>query len=444
MLLTETVNEGLSRTYRVVIPAADLQSRLEQKIAEIRPRLRINGFRPGKVPLAHVRKVYGPALMQELLDTELKAASNKVLQDGALRVAAQPQVHPESDIAKVLAGEEDLQLRFELELIPEFEPTDLSKLSLERPVTPVSEGQIDEMVTRLADSNKTFDEKEGPAAQGDAVRIDFVGKIDDEPFEGGAAEGATVVIGSNQFIPGFEDGLVGLSKGDEKAVPATFPEAYAVPTLAGKTAMFDVKVHEVRTPKQVEMDEALAQSMGFDTLLQLRERVRETIEREHNTQSRMRAKRALFDQLETLHAFELPSGMVKQEFEQIWAQVEDDRAADRLDVEDKVKSDEVLRSDYMKIAERRVRLGLVLAEIGRRNNIQVTDQEVAQAVAQQARQFPGQERQVFDFYQNNANALASVRAPIYEEKTVDFILELVRVSDVEVDRETLFADIDES
>lgn len=443
MQLTETRNEGLNRTYRVVIPAADLQSRLEQKIAEIRPRLRINGFRPGKVPLAHVRKVYGPALMQELLDTELKAASNKVLQDGALRVAAQPQVHPESDIAKVIAGEEDLQLRFELELIPEFEPTDLSKLALERPVAAVSEAQIDEMVTRLADSNKTFDEKEGPAATGDAVRIDFVGKIDGEAFEGGAAEGATVVIGSNQFIPGFEDGLIGLSKGDDKAVPATFPEAYAVPTLAGKTAMFDVTVHEVRAPKQVELDDALAQSMGFDTLLQLRERVRETIEREHNGQSRMRAKRALFDQLETLHAFELPAGMVKQEFDQIWQQVEEDRAADRLDAEDKDKSEEALRADYLKIAERRVKLGLVLAEIGRRNNIQVSDQEVAQAVSQQARQFPGQERQVFEFYQNNANALASVRAPIYEEKTVDFILELARVTNVDVDRETLFADQDE-
>jgi trigger factor len=442
MHLTETHNEGLTRSYRVVIAASELKTALDKKIEEIRPTLRVNGFRPGKVPVAHVRKVYGPALMQELVETQVQEASTKVLQEGALRVAGQPNVAAESDMGKVMAGEEDLALRFDLELIPEFEPTDLAAVDVERPVAAVADTQVEELVQRLVESNKTFEEKDGPAAAGDAVRIDFLGKIDGEAFDGGAAENATVVIGSNQFIPGFEDGLIGLAKGDEKAVPATFPTEYAVENLAGKIASFEVKVHEVRAPKEAVLDDAMAKSLGFEDVAALRARVRESIEREHANQSRLRAKRALFDKLETLHDFPLPPGMVKQEFDQIWAQVEQDRAAGQLDAEDKDKSEEVLRADYEKIAVRRVKLGLVLAEIGRRNKIEVSDQEVNQAIVTQARQYPGQERQVYEFFQKNPAAVASVRAPIYEEKTVDFILELAKVRNVDVDRETLFTDPD--
>jgi trigger factor len=318
----------------------------------------------------------------------------------------------------------------------------LKTIALEKQVAEVSEEQVQTQVDQLAAANRTFDEKDGAAEDGDAVVIDFVGTIDGVAFEGGAAEKATVVIGAKRFIPGFEEGLTGAKKGDTKDLNVTFPDDYAAENLAGKAAVFAVTVHEVRAPQSRAVDDEFAKTLGLDSLDALKTIIREQIEREHNDQSRLRAKRALFDKLEAAHEFPLPQRMVDQEFEQIWRQVEADKAADRLDPEDKGKSDEDLRAEYRKIAERRVKLGLLLAEVGRRNNIQVTDQEVAQAVTAQARQFPGQEKQIFEFYQKNPNALASVRAPIYEEKTVDFILELADVKTVTVDRETLFAEMD--
>lgn len=440
MQVTETVSEGLRRAYEVVVPAADLQRQLDVKLEEIRPKVQLKGFRPGKVPVSHIRKLYGPSLIREIIDTEVQSATQKALGDGKLRPATTPAFTMNSDLGQVMGGQADLAFKFEVEIIPDFTPADVSTLTVEKLTALVSEEDVTTRLQALADNNKSYAAKDGPAADGDSVTIDFVGKIDGEAFEGGSAEGATVVLGAKRFIPGFEEQLIGAAKGDERQLNVTFPEDYPAATLAGKAATFDVTVHDVQAPAPVTLDDAFAGTLGFETLDAVKDIIRRQIEQEYAQQARAKVKRTLFDQLEAAHDFPLPTGMVESEFEQIWKQVEADRQSGNLDEDDKAKSEDELRTDYRKIAERRVKLGLLLAEIGRTAQIEVTDQEVAQAVSVQARQFPGQERQIFEFYQKNPQALAQVRAPIYEEKTVDYILELAKVTTKEVDRETLFAD----
>ncbi len=442
MQLTETRSEGLTRVFHVVVPRADLQLALDAKIEEVRPKVKLNGFRPGKVPASHLRKVYGASMLREIIDAEVDSATKQALQDGKLRVASQPDLKVESDMNKVFDLQEDLTFQLNVELIPEFEPVDPATLSVEKMVAPVRDEQVDAAVAELAKSQRTFNEKDGAAADGDALTIDFLGKIDGAPFDGGAAEKATVVIGSNQFIPGFEEGMIGLKKGDTKTVDAQFPETYQVENLKGKAATFDVTVHEVRAPVETVVDDAFAEKLGMENLQAIRDALKGRIESEHGAQSRTRAKRALFDKLEAAHDFPLPPQMVEQEFAQIWRQIEADKAAGNLDEADAAKSEDDLKAEYRKIAERRVKLGLVLAEIGRRAEIDVTNDEVSQAVMQQARQYPGQERQVFEIYQKNPQLLAQLRAPIFEEKTVDYILELAKVTTATVDRETLFTEED--
>lgn len=440
MQLTQTQADGLTRVFRIVVPKTDLQRALDAKIEEVRPKMRINGFRPGKVPAAHVRKLYGASMLREIIDSEVDTATKQAVEDGKLRMASQPDLKVESDMDKVFALEEDLAFLLNIELIPDFEPADPSALTVEKLVAPVADEQVAEALDQLVKSQRTFEEKDGPAAEGDAVIIDFLGKIDGEPFEGGAAEKASVVIGAKQFIPGFEEGLAGLSKGDTKTISARFPDAYAAEHLRGKDATFDVTVHEVRAPKELVADDAFAERLGMENLQAVKDALKSRIESEHASQSRLRAKRSLFDQLDAAHVFPLPPQMVEQEFAAIWRQIEADRAAGTLEPEDAAKSEDELRAEYRKISERRVRLGLVLAEIGRRASIEVTNDEVSQAIMQQARQYPGQERQVFEIYQKNPQLVAQIRAPLFEEKTVDYILELAKVTTTTVDRETLFAE----
>ncbi len=442
MQLTETHSEGLTRVFHVVVPRAELQQALDAKIEEVRPKVKINGFRPGKVPASHLRKIYGLSMLREIIDGEVDSATKQALQDGKLRVASQPDLKVSSNMEKVIALQEDLAFDLNVELIPDFEPVDPATLSVEKLVAPVTDTQVDSAVEELAKSQRTFNEKDGAATDGDALTIDFLGKIDGEPFDGGAAEKATVVIGSNQFIPGFEEGMIGLKKGDTKTVDAKFPDAYQVENLKGKAATFDVIVHEVRAPAETVVDDAFAEKLGMASLQAVRDALKGRIESEHTAQSRTRAKRALFDRLEAAHDFPLPPQMVEQEFAQIWRQIEADKAAGNLEAEDAAKSEDDLKAEYRKIAERRVKLGLVLAEIGRRSNIDVTSDEVNKAVIDQVRQYPGQERQVFEIYQKNPQLLAQLRAPIFEEKTVDYILELAKVTTTTVDRETLFKEED--
>ncbi|GIK47915.1 MAG: trigger factor [Hyphomonadaceae bacterium] len=440
MQLTERRSEGLLRVYDVVVPAAELQQQLNAKIAEVQPRIRLNGFRPGKVPTSHIRKVYGAGMMQDIINETVQRTTREGLEKANARPASEPSLDLKSDIDKVVAGQEDLQFELSLEVMPEFEPADLKTISIKRPVAPVADEQVEDQLNEIAAANRGFEDKDGAAVEGDAVIIDFVGRIDGEAFEGGAATDAQVVIGSKQFIPGFEEQLIGAKAGEERILTVTFPEDYPAANLKGKAAEFETKVKTVRAPKEGAPDDAWAAQLGFESLNAVKDALRQRIESEHKQQSRAKAKRQLFDKLDELHDFELPPRMVEAEFNQIWRQIEQDRAQGRLDPSDEDKSEDELKTEYRDIAERRVRLGLLLAEIGRAHKIEVSDQEVAQAISAQARNFPGQERQIFEAYQRNPQLVAQVRAPIYEEKVVDYVMELIGVSDETVDRETLFAE----
>ena len=443
MECTITDTDALSRTFRVVIPASQLQAQLSAKIEEVRPQVQLKGFRPGNVPASHIRKVYGPSIMREIIDEEVQKSTQQAIEQAEVRIASQPHLHLESDMDKVADGGEDLAFHFHVDLMPDFEPGDPATLSFERPTTAVTEEQVNEALDGIAKANRNFVEKAGAAADGDAVTIDFLGKLDGVPFDGGAAQGATLTLGSKQFIPGFEEQLIGAKAGDETVLNVSFPEDYPAENLKGKAATFEVTVLEVKAPEDAKLDDEFAAKFGMQNIDEVRDALRQRIQAEHAGQSRAKAKRKLFDILDEGHKFELPKTMVEGEFDQIWRQLEADREGGQLDPEDAKKTDEELRAEYQAIAERRVRLGLVLAEIGRRAKIEVREEEVAAAVGEQARRFPGQERQVVEFYQKNANALAQIRAPIYEEKVVDYILELAKVTNVEVPREELFKDDEE-
>lgn len=434
----ETV-EGLSRTYKVNVPKADLQKRFDERIEEIRPQMNLKGFRPGKVPAAHVKKMFGKDIMGEVVQALVQETSQKAIEDADVRPAGQPEMKMESDMEKVLDGEEDLAYEMNVDVMPDFEPVGLDKLKIVKPVAEINDEEIDGRLTQIAEANPKFDKraKTAKAREDDAVVIDFLGKLDGEPFEGGAAEEHTLVLGSNSFIPGFEDQLIGVKAGDETEVNVTFPENYQAENLAGKDAVFEVKVHEVRAPKTPEIDDEFAKGLGLDDLAKLKELVTEQIQNEFSGASRAKAKRSLLDQLDEKHDFDLPPKMVDQEFTQIWQQLQAEIDAGRTADEDKDKSEDDLKDEYRKIAERRVRLGLVLAEIGRIAEIQISEQEVQQALIREARNFPGQERQVIEFFQKDPNAMAQLRAPIYEDKVVDHILETAKVKEETVSKEEL-------
>jgi trigger factor len=432
-------SEGLSRMYKVSVPQADLQKRFDERIEEIRPQMNLKGFRPGKVPASHVKKMFGKDIMGEVVQALVQETSQKAIEDADVRPAGQPEMHMESDMEKVLEGEEDLAYHMHVDIMPEFEPVDIKKLTVKKPVAEINDDEVDARLTQIAEANPKYDKraKTAKARKDDAVVIDFLGKLDGEPFEGGAAEEHTLVLGSNSFIPGFEDQLIGVKAGDEKDVEVTFPEQYQAEHLAGKEAVFEVKVHEVRAPKTPDLDEEFATGLGLESLDKLKELVTEQLKNEFGGASRAKAKRNLLDILDEKHDFDLPPKMVEQEFGQIWQQVQAEMDAGRTPDEDKDKSEDDLKEEYGKIAERRVRLGLVLAEIGRVADVKIDEQEVQQALIREARNFPGQERQVIEFFQKDPNAMAQLRAPIYEDKVVDHILETAKVKEETVSKEDL-------
>ncbi len=443
MEVVEKTNEGLSRLFGVKVPAEDLGAAVDAAIAEMLPTLRLKGFRPGRVPAAHVRRLYGKGIMGDVVQKTLNEAPQQVLAERQLRIAAQPSVSPSSDMDQVLAGRSDLVFDLAVEIMPEFEPMDVSGIALTRPVYLADEAEIDAEVARIAAQNRAYEPRTGKSAAAkteDQVLIDFVGRIDGEAFDGGAAEDVTLVLGSGQFIPGFEDQLVGAKAGADHDVSVTFPEDYPAETLRGKTAVFAVTVKEVRAPKESQIDDALAQQLGLSDLAALRDALREQLDRGYRQASRFKAKRLLLDALDAGHDIPLPPGMVEAEFGAIWEQIERDRAAGQTAPEDEGKSDDTLRAEYRKIAERRVRLGLVLAEIGRRHNVQVTDGELGEAMRAEAMRYGEQAQQIFDLLRNNPNAQASLRAPIYEDKVVDLVLGLAQVTDEAVTRAALLAE----
>ncbi|HEY5107919.1 MAG TPA: trigger factor [Caulobacteraceae bacterium] len=445
MQVTEKSGGGLSRVYGVRIEATELGALLDARIAEITPTLNLKGFRPGKVPSAHVRRIYGKALMGEVVEKTLNESSQKVLAEQQLRIAAQPNLEPKSDMDQVIAGREDLTYDLNVEVMPEFEPMDVATLKLTRPVYRPSPAELDEELAELATQSRTFAPRAGKAAKaagGDQVVIDFVGTIDGEVFEGGTAEDAEVVLGSGQFIPGFEDQLIGAGGGDRRTVETRFPDDYQVDRLKGKAAQFEVTVKEVRAPKAAKADNALAERLGMKDLAALKDAVRANQESRFTSASRFKLKRALLDELDREHDIPLPPRMVDAEFAGIWTEVEKDKAANNTSPEDEGKSEETLRAEYRQIAERRVRLGLVLAEIGRRNNVQVTDQELSEAMRAEASRYGGQAQQMFDFMRQNANVQAQLRAPVYEEKVVDLVLSRASVTEKLVTKAELLKEDD--
>ena len=448
MQVTQTLDEGLKREFKIVVPASDLDARLNERLATLKDRVNINGFRKGKVPVAHLKKLYGKSVMAEVLDQVVAEANRKVVDDNGLKLAMQPKVKvtaedepdEEKAVLGVVEGKHDLGLTIALEVLPKVDLKDVAELEVERLTAEVADADVDEAIERVAKQNRAFEAKEGAAADGDRVTIDFVGKIDGEAFEGGSATDAPLELGSNSFIPGFEEQLVGVAAGGEKQVVVTFPADYQADHLAGKEATFDVTVKGVEAPGETKIDDELAKSLGLESLDKLKEAVREQISTDYARISRQKVKRQLLDGLDAQYAFELPPSLVEQEFDNVWRQVVADLARTGKTLADEGEDEEEAKAEYRKIAERRVRLGLVLAEIGDKHEVKVADDEVTRALVERARQYPGQEQQVWDFYRNNPDALAELRAPIFEDKVVDAILAKAKVTDRAVSKEELLSD----
>lgn len=442
MNIKEVSAEGLAREMQITIAAADLASKLEIKIDSIKDQVQLKGFRPGKVPLAHIRKTFGQQLMGEIIQETVNESSQKMLTDRDERPAMQPEIKLVGEADAIIEGKADLVYDVTYEVIPPIELTDFSKLKLEKPVVDVDEARVDEALERLAATRKDFAPcaKTAKAKEGDRVTIDFIGRIDGEAFEGGAGEGFDLELGSGQFIPGFEEQLIGTKAGDKKGVEVNFPEDYGAAELAGKAAVFECTVHEVSEPKDAEINEEFATSLGMESLEKLKDAMREQIGQDYDQMSRGHMKKGLLDQLSDNHDFDLPPSMVEMEFNQIWHQFEHELENNQQKLEDLDESEEELRAEYRAIAERRVRTGLVLAEVGSKNEIQVTQEEMNQGLMQRVQQFPGQEQQVFEYFQQNPEAMAQIRAPIFEEKVIDFICELASVSDKKVSLEQLMTE----
>jgi len=441
MQVTETVSDGLKRELKVTVALPEIQEKVDARLHEMKQRANIKGFRPGKVPVEHLRRLYGRSIMTEVLQQTISETSQKAISEREERPAQQPQINLPEDsqgVESVISGEADLEYTMSFEVIPDMELADLRQLKLEKEVAEVEDEDIDKSVQQLLESSASYEPKDGASEDGDQLKVDFVGKIDGEPFEGGSAEDIAVVLGKNQFIPGFEEGLIGAKPGEERVVNVTFPEEYGAEHLAGKQAEFDVKVKEVGAPKLPEADDDFAKTMGFDSMDKLRDAIRDKLGKELEQASRTKLKRQLLDELDKAHDFQLPASLVEQEYNELWQQTTQQMERSGQNFEDTGTTEEAEQARNRKLAERRVRLGLVLAEIGQRNNIEVTDEEMKRAMMDQARQYPGQEKQVIEYFQQNPNALMELRGPVFEEKVVDYALAMAEVNEKSVSKDDLF------
>jgi trigger factor len=443
MQVTETLNTGLKRQIKVVVPAKDMEAKLTERLFAAKDKATIKGFRPGKVPVQHLRKMYGKSFMAEIVN-EILNNSRSILEERGEKAAMQPEVtmtEDEKEADKILSGGADFEFQLDYEVLPPIEDKDLSTVKITRLVYDVPEEEVNEHVEQVANSARTYEEKKGKAESGDKVTFDYLGKIDGVAFEGGAAEDADLVLGSNQFIPGFEDQLMGIKAGEEKVLTVSFPEQYPAAHLAGKEATFDVKAKAVAKPAALEINDEVAQQLGLESAEKLREVVKGQIESQYGSVTRQKAKRQLLDALDEAYKFEAPSKLVEAEFNNIWAQVNNDLAQAGRTFADEETTELEARTEYQRLAERRVRLGLVLADIGEKANVQITDEELQRALFDQIRRVPqSQQQQVYEFYRNNPNALASIRAPLFEEKVVDHLLSVVSIDDKKVSKEELIAD----
>jgi trigger factor len=454
MQITETSAEGLKHEFTVTVEADDIERQVQARLEELGRSVRLPGFRPGKVPLKLLRQRYGRSVMGEVLERAVSDSSATAMRERNLRPALQPKV----EIVNFNEGA-NLEYKMAVEVLPEIQPMNFSELELERLKPEVADEEVDTALQRLARGQRKQEKVDRAAAKGDVVVLDFVGTSEGNPIPGAAGNDYALELGSGSFIPGFEDQLVGANPGEQRTLDLTFPADYASADLAGKAVQFAVTVKEVRALADQPIDASLATAVGFDNLDELRKTIREQIERDYGRLARQKLKRDLLDRLAERHHFPVPEGMVEIEFNTIWKQVEDERKAQReagaapagadpaattTDVAAPEATapdaeDEKLKAEYRAIAERRVRLGLLLSEVGRANTISVSQEELNRALLEQARRFPGQERQVVDYYRNNPSLLDGLRAPIYEDKVVDFITELAQVKERAVPPKELVA-----
>ena len=448
MQITETLSEGLKHEFQVSVPASDLDAKADARLIDLKDKVRLNGFRPGKVPVSHLRKVYGRSVMAETIDQTIRDTNTQIFTERGFRLASEPKVTmptEEKDVEELLSGKSDLTYTVAIEVVPTIKLADFKSFAIEKPVAEVGDTDINEAVQRIADQNRAFAAKgEGAkAGTGDRVTVSFKGTINGEPFEGGAGENIHVVLGTGQFIPGFEDQLVGIGAGETRTIKAAFPKNYANEKLAGQQAEFETTATAIDAPQPIEINDEFAKTLGLESLDKLKEAVRERLVAEFAGATRQRVKRTLLDRLDEAHKFEAPSSLIDEEFRLMWNSIKAEMDSSGKTFADENTTEDAAKEEYRGIADRRVRLGLVLSEIGEKNKITVTDDEVSRAVIERARSMPGHEKEVWDYYRNNANALAQLRAPIFEDKVVDFILELANVTEKKVTREELYKDDEE-
>jgi trigger factor len=447
MQVTETLNEGLKHEFKVNVSASDLDAKADAKLVDMKDKVRLNGFRPGKVPVAHLKKLYGRSVMAETIDQTIRDTNTQIFTERGFRLAAEPKVTmptEKDEVEELLSGKSDLTYTVAIEVVPQIKLADFKGFSLEKPVAEITDTEINEAIQRIADANRSYAAKgEGAKAEsGDRVTINFTGRINGEAFEGGTGEGIEVVIGTGQFIPGFEEQLIGIGTGETRTLKVSFPKNYMSEKLAGQPAEFETTATAIDAPQKTEINDEFAKSLGLESLDKLKDAARERLSAEFTAATRQKIKRTLLDRLDEAHQFEAPPTLIEEEFTLMWNSIKAEMESSGKTFADENTTEEASQEEYRKIADRRVRLGLVLSEIGEKNKITVTDDEVSRSVIERARQMPGREKEVWDFYRNNAQALAQLRAPIFEDKVVDFILELANVTEKKVSREELFKDED--
>lgn len=433
MQVTELSTDGLRREFKIVLSAKDINDKVSTRLEELSGSVQLPGFRRGRVPQALLKKRFGPSVMGEVLEAALNDSTAQAMAERGLRPAMQPKIEVTS-----FAEGKDLEFKLAVELMPEVKPVDFKSIALEKLVPEIGEAEVEKAMQGMADEmRKTEKVDPRPAKKGDVLVVDFVGSVDGKEFPGGAAQGHHLELGSNAFVAGFEDQLIGKQPGDALTVKITFPAEYANKDLAGKPADFQVAIKELREKVKVAPDDEFAKSLGMESLAKLREAMKGKLERDYAGLARMKLKRELLDKLADAHSFAVPPGMVEAEFEAIWKQVEEAKQKNELDPDEKAKSDDELKKDYRGIADRRVRLALLLSEIGRQNNIQVAQEELNRAAVEEARRYPGQEQKVLELFKNDTQAQARLRAPLFEEKVIDFILEMAEVKEKRLPPEEL-------
>jgi trigger factor len=445
MQVTETLAQGLKHEFQISVPASDLDAKAGARLVDLKDKVRLNGFRPGKVPVSHLKKVYGRSVMAETIDQTIRDTNSQIFTERGFRLATEPKITMPTEqkaVEDILAGKSDLTYTVSIEVVPAIALADFKSFTVEKPVADVTEADLDEAIKRVAEQNRSFAAKgDGARAEnGDRVTISFKGTIDGTPFDGGTGENIQVTIGSNTFIPGFEEQLLGIAAGETRTLKVSFPKNYASEKLAGQPAEFETTATLIEAPQETKIDDEFAKALGLESLDKLKEAMRERLTAEFAGATRQRVKRMLLDRLDESHKFEAPPSLVEEEFNLMWNSIKAEMESSGKTFADEDTTEEAAKEEYHTIADRRVRLGLVLSEIGEKNKITVTDDEVSRAVIERARQMPGREKEVWDYYRNNANALAQLRAPIYEDKVVDFILELANVTEKKVTREELYRD----